>query len=291
VRGSWGRTLVVASACALALSACSGGDDAPEAEVGGVALERDEDGGTVAVEDERGATAEEEGLVDADEGDEADEGALDDPADDDPAEDGTTGTTDADATAGDGTSSTGATTADGSGSASGGAPAPAPSPASGPSPTASPTASPPPASSPAPAPAPRVLGAGPAFTGSDASGLGDDGWVVTSSTGPTEPGDLPPPFRVDVDVVSEGGPLGGAVCAVSLQAGEDRGLVAVGRATVTLVLTADDGTVRRLTRQLLDLDVELGPGGALQVDPSAPVEVDARQLASATCEARFDPAG
>jgi hypothetical protein len=92
-------------------------------------------------------------------------------------------------------------------------------------------------------------------------------------------------------VRSEGSePIGDAVCAVSLEAGDDRGLVAQGRATVTLVLTADDGSERRLTRQLLDLDVELGPGQRSAGRPERPRStVDARELASATCEARFEP--
>jgi hypothetical protein len=294
VTGSWGRTLIAASVGVLVLTACSGGDDEPETEVGGVALERDDDGGSVAVEDERGERAEDEGLV---EPDDPDDGTSDDgSSDDDGAADGTDGDA-ADDASDDGTSTSGSSTSGGTtstGSGSGGsapAPSPSPSPTAAPAPSPSPTTAPAPSPSPSPTPSPRVLWSGPAVTGSEAIGLGDDGWVVTSSTGPTEPGELPPPFRVDVDVVSDdAGPVGGAVCAVSLQAGDDRGLVAVGRATVTLVLTADDGTVRRLTRQLLDLDVELGPGGSLQVDPSAPVQVDARELERATCEARFDPA-
>jgi hypothetical protein len=113
---------------------------------------------------------------------------------------------------------------------------------------------------------------------------------VTSSAGPAEPGDTQPPFRVDIDVRSEGSePIGEAVCAVSLAAGDDRGLVATGRATVTLVLRAHDGAERRRVRQLLDLDVELAPSQDLRVDPSAPFRVDAREVASATCEARFEP--
>jgi hypothetical protein len=280
---------------AFVLVACSGDGDDVETEVGGAALERDDEGEPIAVDDERGEVAEDEGLVDPSDETTSD-GSLSEEAEDDGSDPvdrpdpietadvgegtGSTGTSGGGTPAGDGA------TSGGNAPSSGAAPAPSPTPT--PSPTRTPTASPAPA--PSPTPSPRVLTAGPATSGSEAQSLGDDGWVVTSSAGPVEPGDSPPPFRVDVDVRSEGSdPVGGAVCAVSLEAGDDRGLVAEGRATVTLVLTGHDGSQRRLVRQLLDLDVELAPGQDLRVDPSAPFTVDAREVASATCEAGFEP--
>jgi hypothetical protein len=268
---------------AIALTACTGGE--VEAEVGGAALERDDDGQAVGVDDERGATAEEEGLVDdGDPEEQAGEDGADDTAGDD--------VTDEDA-------------ADRSGASSRPA-SPGPTPTSTASPTPAPTRTPTPTTSPVPtrtpaapaSPAPstpappvaRVLTAGPAEQRSEALGLGDEGWVVTSSAGPIEPGVAPPPFRVDVDVVAEGAdPIGGAVCAVTLQAADDRGLSAEGLVTVRLVLEDHEGARRLLTRQLLNLDVTLAAGRSHRIDPSAPLTVDARELAKVTCEAVFEP--
>jgi hypothetical protein len=292
VRDSRGvRSLAVGLTLALVLVACSSEGDEVETEVGGAALERGDDGAPVAVDDERGEVAEGEGLLDA-----PDETGSQEAEDDGTAAADASGPADSSAPADSGTAAGDGATSGGSAPSSGATSTPSPTPA--PSPTASPTRaptrtpapSPTPVPSPSPAPSPRVLAAGPATSGSEAQGLGDDGWVVTSSAGPVEPGDTPPPFRVDVDVHSDGSePIGDAVCAVSLEAGDDRGLVAQGRATVTLVLTAHDGSQRRLVRQLLDLDVELAPGQDLRVDPSAPFAVDAREVASATCEARLEP--
>jgi hypothetical protein len=292
VRGSRGvRSLAVGMTLALVLVACSSDGDEVETEVGGAALERGDDGAPVAVDDERGEVAEGEGLLDAPDETGAEEAEDDGTAAADASDAaGTSDPVDSGTAAGDGATSGGS--APSSGATPAPSPTPAPTPAPSPTATASPTPapSPTPTPNPTPAPSPRVLAAGPATSGSQAQGLGDDGWVVTSSAGPVEPGDTPPPFRVDVDVRSEGSePIGDAVCAVSLEAADDRGLVAQGRATVTLVLTAHDGSERRLVRQLLDLDVELAPGQDLRVDPSAPFAVDAREVASATCEARFEP--
>jgi hypothetical protein len=286
VRGSWGRAAVVAAALTIGLTACSGSSEPDEAEVGGVALERGEDGGTVAVDDERGRLAEDEGLV-----------GTDEPPDerDDRAEADRSGApaSEAEGPDGEGSGSVGTTAGTDGPAASGGAPTPTATPAPAPRTTPSsapvtPRPTPTPTASPSPTPAPRVLQAGPARTFSEASAE-YGAWVVLSGTPAFGPGELPPPFRVDVDVQGEGGPTGGAVCAVRLQAGEDRGLVARGTATVTLVLTDHDGATTRLLRQRLDLDVHLGAGGSVDVDPSPPVQVDAADWAAASCEARFDP--
>jgi hypothetical protein len=272
-----GVALATASVLTLGLASCTGGDLEPE--VGGAAIERDDEGRTAGVDDERGATAEEQGLVDeAERSDGASEPA-----------------------GGEVTASDGAAARDDETGAADPAtrPTPSPSPTGGPSPSPSPTTtqgptarpSPSPTAAPTPArPAAQQLAAGPAERRSEAIGLGDDGWVTVSSAGPIEPGVAPPPFRVDVDVQVEGAdPVGGAVCAVTLQASEDRALSAVGRVTVRLVTVDQDGVERRLTRQRLDLDVELAAGGTYRLPPTVPLTVDARELSMVTCEADFAP--
>jgi hypothetical protein len=273
-----GAALATATVLALGVASCTGGD--LEAEVGGTAIERDDDGGTAGVDDERGVTAEEEGLVDEEE--RADGGSERAHGDEE--------RTDGEVTASDGA----AARDDEADPATRPTPSPSPTGGSSPSPTttrpaAGPTPSPTAAPTPA-RPAAQELAAGPAERRSEAIGLGDDGWVTVSSAGPIEPGVAPPPFRVDVDVQVEGAePVGGAVCAVTLQASEDRALSAVGRVTVRLVTVDQDGVERRLTRQRLDLDVELAAGGTYRLPPSAPSTVDARELSMVTCEADFAP--
>lgn len=243
------------------LVGCSAADDGPDdAEVAGAVLERDAQGRPLPAEDlDETPGADDTGADDA----VTDASDADDAADDpetDQLDDG--GASEGDATE---------TPADPDEPAP---PTPAPPSSTDPLPAT-------PAPNPPAPPRPRALAAGSSSPGI-ALGFGDDDTETSSVTLEREA----PALVSDAVRAGTDDRVG---CATRLQAPDDRALTAKGTLRVGLVIDLRDGSVKRVPRQLVELDVHVAAGEVHELPASRAYAFDRTTVAGIACEAVFQP--
>ena len=130
-------------------------------------------------------------------------------------------------------------------------------------------------------PQPQALAAGSSSPGI-ALGFGDDDTETSSVTLEREPSAL-------VSDAVRSGTDDRVVCATRLQAPDDRALTAKGTLRVGLVIDLRDGSVERVPRQVVELDVHVAAGEVHELPTSRAYAFDRTTLWGIACEAVFRP--